>query len=421
MFVSKFLTQKTLLFQLSLLLLSATGRANDTDALSLDRAVRLALEKNPALQAAAGRVDSAAGRALQARAFNNPELELAADDWPLRSRGYSDSKKTMGLSQTVRFPGKRSLDRQVGAAGVRVSEAEGETLRLELVRDVKIAFSHVLTLERQVELAEKLIEIANASAQSAQKRVEAGAAPLQEQLRAEVQAEQVRTEALTLQRELAEARRSLAMLLGLAELAPSVKLVGEIVDTPDEKLLLPGANEALARHPLMRASQARLDRAELESRRARLEPYPDVKVGVAAGEAGESGQSIGQVSLSLPLPLLDRGKGSRQEARANANVARAELRAVQLQLQRDFTDAAGRYRSACGQVANFRSRLLPKAAEALRLVQAGYEEGKFGIIDLLDTQRTTAEAQSAYQVRLLEMCAARAELEALSAAPIPQS
>jgi cobalt-zinc-cadmium efflux system outer membrane protein len=56
---------------------------------------------------------------------------------------------------------------------------------------------------------------------------------------------------------------------------------------------------------------------------------------------------------------------------------------------------------------------LPKANEALRLVQRGFEEGKFGFIDLLDTQRTAAEVRLAYQQKLLELNVAQAGVEAL--------
>ena len=45
----------------------------------------------------------------------------------------------------------------------------------------------------------------------------------------------------------------------------------------------------------------------------------------------------------------------------------------------------------------------------------GFEQGKFGFIDLLDTQRTTAEVRLAYQQKLLELNVAQAELEALLA------
>jgi cobalt-zinc-cadmium efflux system outer membrane protein len=47
------------------------------------------------------------------------------------------------------------------------------------------------------------------------------------------------------------------------------------------------------------------------------------------------------------------------------------------------------------------------------LVRIGFAEGKFNFIDLVDTQRTAAEARLAYQQRLLEMNLAQADLEAL--------
>jgi cobalt-zinc-cadmium efflux system outer membrane protein len=86
---------------------------------------------------------------------------------------------------------------------------------------------------------------------------------------------------------------------------------------------------------------------------------------------------------------------------------------VRQQLEREWANAQKRYHTAADQVANYRERILPKAEEALRLVRTGFEEGKFNFIDLVDTQRTTAEARLAYQQKLLEMNVAQAELEAL--------
>jgi cobalt-zinc-cadmium efflux system outer membrane protein len=138
-----------------------------------------------------------------------------------------------------------------------------------------------------------------------------------------------------------------------------------------------------------------------------------VRVGISGGRIGETDQSIIQLGLAVPLPILDTGKGKKREARANVDVAEAELVRVQYALLREWTVAQNRYRTAVEQVRNYRERLLPKATEALRLVRTGFEQGKFGFIDLLDTQRTTAEARQAYQHKLLEMNIAHAELEAL--------
>jgi cobalt-zinc-cadmium efflux system outer membrane protein len=295
---------------------------------------------------------------------------------------------------------------------VNLSEAELAVRRTEIVRDVKAGFFRVLASERLVEVSKELVSVAKSSASSAQKRVEAGAAAYQEQLRAEVQLEQAETELAEFERELATARLAFASVVGRPEMEKAT-LLGALAEAPSTQVAEAMGEEVLTKHPSAAAARAIVERAELEQRRARLEPYPDVTVGVAGGRAGETDESIIQVGFSLPIPILDRGKGKQQEARANVAVAQAELSSVQLQLRREWGIAQERYRKAVQQVGIYRERLLPKAEEALKLVRTGFEEGKFGFIDWVDTQRTTAEARLAYQQKLLEMNIAQAELEAL--------
>jgi cobalt-zinc-cadmium efflux system outer membrane protein len=128
---------------------------------------------------------------------------------------------------------------------------------------------------------------------------------------------------------------------------------------------------------------------------------------------GDTDESILEFGLSIPLPVLDSSKGRKAEAIARVSVAQAELDAIEQALQREWSQATKRYRIAGEQATAYREQILPKTREALRLVQTGFEEGKFGFIDLLDTQRTFAESQLAYQKRLLELNIAQAELEAL--------
>ena len=384
-----------------------------TNALTLTEAIELALANSPVLRASGARVDAAAGRAHQAKQWSNPELELSAEDWPVSGgQGFSDAKQTIGVTQTLPFPGKKSLDRQMGGAGVKFSEAELALSRTGLVRDVKAGFFRVLASERLVEVSTQLVAVAESSVTTARKRVDAGAAAYQEQLRAEVQLEQARTELTGFERELAAARQVFATLLGRPELN-NASLTGALAEKPDSSLMDAVAADRLAKHPSLNAAQANLARAQLDQRRARLDPYPDVKVGVAGGRIGATDESIIQLGFSVPLPILDRGAGKQKEARANVELAEAELHGVQQQLQREWANALKRYRTAAEQVASYRERILPKATEALRLVQTGFEQGKFNFIDLVDTQQMTAEARLAYQQKLLEMNIAQAELEAL--------
>jgi outer membrane protein TolC len=165
----------------------------------------------------------------------------------------------------------------------------------------------VLAAERLVAVAMKLVAVAESSAATARKRVDAGATAYQEQLRAEVQLEQARTEWDGFQREQATARQVFGTLLGRTDLKDAL-LSGSLVTAPDAALMEASSEGWLAQHPGAAAAQVNLDRAKLAHRRARLEPYPDVKVGVSGGRIGETDQSIMQVGFTLPLPIIDRSK-----------------------------------------------------------------------------------------------------------------
>ncbi len=90
---------------------------------------------------------------------------MSAEDWPVsQGRGFSDAKQTIGVAQTLPFPGKKSLDKRVGGAEVKLSEAELALRHTELVRDVKTAFYHVLAAERLVQVSGELVTVAESSA-----------------------------------------------------------------------------------------------------------------------------------------------------------------------------------------------------------------------------------------------------------------
>jgi cobalt-zinc-cadmium efflux system outer membrane protein len=373
----------------------------------------MALDQHPELRAARGRVAVAAGQADQAGVWSNPELELMADDWPVTGgHGFTDAKQTVGVAQVIPFPGKKGLDRQIGTTRVRLGEAELSRRHRELELEVKTAFCRALAAERFVEVAGELVRVAEASTLTARRRVAAGAATDQELLRAEIPLEQARAALAGFQRDRETARLALAGWLGLPNWE-NLQMAGRLAETANPGLLNADPTAWLADHPNLKAAQTRWEQAELEGRRARLDVYPDVKVSLGGGRLGDTGHSIVQLGFSVPLPVFDRARGRQREARAQAEVADAETEAEERQLRQSWNTASQRYRAAVEQAASYRDRILPKTSEALRLVQTGFEHGKFGFIDLLDTQRTAAEAQLAYHHKLLELNLAQVQLETL--------
>ena len=391
--------------------------------LDMPAALAEAVANNPGLRASRARVEAATGRAIQSRLWPNPSLEFSAQQVPVNRGGFSQSENLAGVAQTVPFPGKKQLDARIGAKEISAAEWDYLVRELELVRDVKVAFWRALAAQKKLEAASALADTARSTAGAVRKRVELGAAPEQEQLRAEIEQERVGVGLTAAQCELGEARKSLAPLLGRrsGNLSP---LAGEL----SQQVQLPGLDQArdqiLSRHPAIQALLADRERAELELRRAKLDPLPDPTFGIAAGRDTGADATIMEFRVSLPLPLFDRAQGRQREARARTDIARNDLSAMELRLIRDLAVLDERLRAAGRQVESYRARILPKADGALQLVRAGYDAGKFGLLDILDTQRTATEVRLAYYDKLLELNTAQAQLEALLMkdlrSPLPQ-
>jgi outer membrane protein TolC len=69
---------------------------------------------------------------------------------------------------------------------------------------------------------------------------------------------------------------------------------------------------------LICAALANRQRGELELRRARLEPWPEVTLGLAGGHDAADKDTLMEFRVSLPLPVFDRAQGRQREACALA-------------------------------------------------------------------------------------------------------
>jgi cobalt-zinc-cadmium efflux system outer membrane protein len=397
----------------SIAAISADAPARNEPPVTLSNAVRLALANHPSLAAARHEQDAAVASAHQARRWTNPELEFSSEDIPTDGSGWSEAQNMIGLSQTFPFPGRKRLDAQIGGQAIAQAEAACQLLERGVVRDVTAAFHEALAAEQRLAVSHDLLALAESLNDAARKRVDAGAAGRQEHVRAEIESERARLAVVTAGHHLESARATLASAIGMTN-----QVLGALQGRLREKVMMPDLarlrEEALSRHPAILAARAADGLARLELRRAAVESRPDLTLGVAAGRDGAEDENIVAVRASLPLPLFDRSQDRRRAARALVESARSGVAAAGQGLLRDLHVAWTRYEAAREQVDSYRTRILPKADEAMNLVRGGFESGKFGFLDLVDTQRTTAESRLEYLDVLLEMNLAIAEVESLA-------
>ncbi len=376
----------------------------------MQQAIQTALEQNPQLRAVEQMIEASTGRALQEELWPNPDLEVSSEDYPLQGSGFSSAQNMIGLSQQVPFPGKKSLDAKIGQRRIAAARWEYERRKLELVRDVRIAFAQALAATNKMAVAEQLSALARSLAEATRKRVDAGASTDQELLRAEIELQRAALAGSAARRESIEAEAALSSVMGLAS-GPVGPLDGQLSERFEVKELDAVLEDRLWRHPSIQTALIARERSNLELRRVRREPFPDVTLTVAGGQQDD--ESIAEFHASVPLPLFDRAQGGKKAARAEVEMAIWDVAAAQQEWVRDVREADARLRTATSEVETYRLHILPRAEEALRLTRAGIEAGKFEFIDLIDTQRTLGEAQFAYFESLLELNVSHAVLQSL--------
>lgn len=382
---------------------SASVIAATPAPISLQAALALATEHNPSLRAAAQAVAASEGSVIQSRARPNPELAYSQEDTRRETRSM-----TLQWNQPIEIGGKRAARMQAAEHGRELVQAELDAARAGLRADVRAAFAKVLAGQQRVQLHEKTLEIASNARDAAAKRVLAGKIAPLEETKARVAESSAQLALAQAQSGLRVARQQLAVLWG-AQPASMGRAVGELGDLPalpDRPAML----EKLEHSPqMLRAQQAVLQAksvAELE--RAKRLPDPTVSLGMK--RAQEVGRNQLVVGISVPLPILDSNRGNQLQALRLADKAEDELLATRQQLNAQLHQQLELLQTSRAQAQQLAQQVLPAAESAYEVSAKGFALGKFSYLEVLDAQRTLADARSLYLEQLVATHQAAADI-----------
>ena len=373
--------------------------------LTLQTALALAAGANADLSAARHELSATDGAVQQAGLLPNPTLEVERVD---RKRADDVRETTLLISQPLELGGKRSARVQAAERGRDSAAAALSARQAEIRANVIDAWFAVLAAQEQLRLAQESSERAQRAAQATGRRVVAGKVSPVEETRAKVAAASVTLELLRARSELAVARKKLSAMWG----NPSPrfeKADGDIDQLP----ALP--DQAMLHHRLAQAPAMALARSELASRQSLAQVelsrrVPDVTLNLGSKRSEELGRSQLIVGFSVPLPLFDRNQGNVLETARRVDKARDELSSTALRLDSDLAQAREDFDLAREQALALRTDIVPGAQSAYAAATTGFENGKFGFLDVLDAQRTLLDARSQYLNALAQAHRAHASI-----------
>lgn len=399
---------------------------NPTGVLTLRDAVALTLLQSPELAAFAWDTRAREARILQAQQRPNPAVSLLLEDVGAREfagGGLNEpiqAQTTIQLSQLVELGGKRSARVTLAELNRDLAAWDYEAARIGVLTAVTQAFTDVLAAQEAVAQIERTTQLVEQVQQSVAARVTAGVVSPIEETRASVALGSVQIVRATARRQLAASRVRLALHWGgPTPLFTSVE--GDLRIEPPPLPPLPALIARLQQNPDLARWTTEVSQREASVRVERAKAIPDVSlVGGYRRFTGVDANAL-VVGASISLPLFDRNKGGIQEAEARLLKVNEERQASEARIASALADAYAVLAAAYDEVNVLRTSVIPGSQQAFEAVSEGYRLGRFGLLDVLESQRTLIANDSQYLRALSDYRRAVADVERLIGEPLAQS
>lgn len=422
-------------------------------SLTLEQAVAMALEQNPAFRSNTDEAEAQRARLRQAQAArfprfdfrqdftrgNNPvyvfgtklnQRQFTAADFALNQLNAPppiDNFQTRLDAQWRLFDSRQTAFHQRSVKKlVTAADFQTEQARQDLILEVVRSYDAVLVLQEDLRAADQAAKTAEASAQRMETMHKAGLIVDSDLLSAKVFLAQMKDRQIRAQNNLAVASMDLAREMGLsldasAQLTGSLAAPGMAAGTMRDWI-----QTALGQRPALRAAELQEDAMNQEKKAAKAELGPKVELfGSTERDAMTLGGPSGTnwiAGARLEVNLFAGGVQKAAVAEATAKAAKAKhnlewLRSgVQLEVRKAYLDvnAAAQRAAAAGGASE-------QAKESLRIVQNRYDAGLTTVTELLRAQTAQLDATTGYLSAIQDWQLARAQLERAAGVLTPAS
>lgn len=421
------------------------------DGLTSDEAVQVCLLNNPAFQAAWMNVGMARADLVQAGLLSNPSLFTS-----LRlpsGGGLANLEFTLAqnIAELWQIPARkraanRALDREIL---ILTRQAAG------LVSDTKAAYLRAVGTRQVHAIARENLAITTQLVDLAIARKDAGEGSELDVNLSRSAAREAQLAVETTRLSEAEARRSLAKLLGLTDDPANLTLKDAFQQAGPGTLDVQGLIELAKRKRLdIRAAEQATAQAEAVLREQYARIFKNVEIGVALERAERKRQGGRDIladtarasianggltapeiqprsdrrqntdfiigpSVALELPIFDQNQAQIAKAEFALQQARKTLDSLGRSAVQDIRDVADRLTTAWTVVRFYREELIPLAERSLEMNRDAYRAGSTSILAVLEAQRFLLDARRRYVEAVQSATQMAPELELAVGLPLP--
>ncbi len=371
-------------------------------SINLHTALTLALARSPELAVFSWNVRAVEARTLQAGLRPNPEILAEIEDVAGTGsfRGFDQGQATVTLSQLIELGGKRTQRLRNAALERNLAGWDYEAKRIDVFTATAQSFIDVLAEQERLVLAAQAVDLARQVVGTVSDRVKAGSSSPAELTKAEVALGAAEIEREQTSRALAAARQRLVANWGSRE--PRFERVDGKLGAVRAIPTLADLRQRLGQNPDLARWGTEIVQRQAIVALERSRAVPDVTIGAGYRRLAGPEDSAFVAELSIPLPVFNRNQGAVLEAHRRLAQARGEQRSTEVRLSTELSTTYEALAAAYAQSERLKATILPGAEEAFDTLRAGYREGRFSYLDVLDAQRTLVAARAQHVRALAE-------------------
>ena len=363
------------------------------DTLELPDLIRVAVDRNPKVEAAKAR--------WQATIEQYPQVTTLPD--PMFMYGYflrsvetrvGPQRHRVSFSQAFPYPGTLDAAGEVVKKAVEIERVKHEQVIRDLIVELKLSYHELAYLQRAVELTRQNRELIASILAIATTRYAEGKVTLNDVLKAQSQLAQLEYDLLLLE-ELQRVEH--ANINGILSV-PSTTPLGATVPVAYEPLdvvLVDIEKQALSKRQELRIAALTIEKATKAIALAELQTKPLLKFDLMTVETGKalmfdtpgSGKNPFTIGFGLTIPWSSLKNSSKvRQAQQNRETVTANKRALEDETKVTLQKVYFRLENARRLVELYETTLIPQAGAAIEVAETWHQEGPKSIAGFLETQ-----------------------------------
>lgn len=378
------------------------GVPASAEPVSLDQAIKEALEKNLALLAERFNLTIADARIVQARLRPNPVLTLGLDYQDFLREGFSSAggegppEWNARVDYIMERGGKRAHRVEVAENAKAVAQLQLLNTTRQLVFDVESAFTDVQAAKESLALAQENLRALEDVVQINTTRVRTGDLAQVELVRSRLAALQFRNSVSLAELKLRSAKSRLQLLIGRNG-SNSFDIAGALRRDPELISLDEIRGISLKLRPDLQATVRDQARSQADIRLQIAQGKVDYTLSaVFHRQFGIVNADALGVYFSAPLPVYNRNQGEIQRATQESKQLEAKVRALQASITNDVETAFQQYSTSRSLLDTIEKTMLNEAREVRQITEYSYKRGEASLLEFLDATRAFNDTMQAY-------------------------